>query len=606
VVALVIILFEGGLTTKPGDLRRAALPGAALATVGVLITAAVTGAAVHLVLGVDPLTAALLGAVVASTDAAAVFDVLRKAPLPPRLAAVLRVESGANDPVAIALTLGLLELWSGTASGGQIAVFGLIQLAGGLAIGAVVGYLGALLLRHLSLGTDTLYPVLALAIAGLAYGAAAQVGASGFLATFVAGSFVGALVPRRRPGIQGFHAGLASVADIGLFLVLGLLVSPANLPQVMLAGLAVAAALTFLARPLAVAVTIGPAKDLSWQDATVLGWTGLRGAVPIVLATFPFAVGHPAAEDIFNVVFFVVLVSTLVQGATVTPLARRLGVAADRPGWSPVAEALPLEDVDVDIVEVDITGRSPRCPCLRACSPWPSCGTTRRSSRAVTPGCTRVTSCSWRSSPRRRARCSRPHGRGASSTRSGNLVHRRMPPPRKGGTDDPPVLDGEGDGRARSAHGNRARGDPPAAGAVAGAGDDGARPRGSAAPARCGHRGQPESVTTRPRRCTGSDQEAVDGPPSMRQGPPPDEGSENRCGTVLRRHCSLACSRSAQQPARAVTSMMTAWAASLASTGSATSTTAPATCRAVLPQLQLSPHRSAGSRPRGPASRRGR
>ncbi|HVM14996.1 MAG TPA: potassium/proton antiporter [Egibacteraceae bacterium] len=359
VLALIVILFEGGLTTKPSDLRRAAAPGIALATAGVAITAGVTAGVVHLLLGVDLLTAALVGAVVASTDAAAVFDLLRKAPLPPRLAAVLRVESGANDPVAIALTIGLLELWAGTGSPQRVALFALAQLVGGLLVGGAIGYAGAFLLRHVELGTDTLYPVLALATGGLAYGSAAQLGASGFLATFVAGMVVGAFVPRRRRGIQGFHAGLASVADIGLFLVLGLLVFPSRLPGVALSALAVAGALTFIARPLAVLATAAPARDIGWRESLVLGWTGLRGAVPIVLATFPFAVGHPAAQDIFDVVFFVVLVSTLLQGATVTPLVRRLGLAADRPGWAPVAEALPLEGVDVDLVEVSLSSDLP-------------------------------------------------------------------------------------------------------------------------------------------------------------------------------------------------------------------------------------------------------
>lgn len=355
VLALLVILFEGGLTTKPGDLRRAAGPGMALATVGVVITAAVTAVLVHLLLGVEVLTAALVGAVVASTDAAAVFDLLRKAPLPQRLSAVLRVESGANDPVAIALTVGLLEVWAGAATVSQMALFALAQLLGGVLTGAVVGYVGALLLRHLSLGTDTLYPVLALAIGGVAYGAAAQLGASGFLAIFVAGMLVGAMVPRRRRGIQGFHAALASVADIGLFLVLGLLVFPTRLPGVALAGLAVVAVLTLVARPLAVLVCFAPARDMGWRESTLVGWTGLRGAVPIVLATFPFVVGHPDAQTIFDVVFFVVLVSTLVQGSTVTSLLKGLDLTAGRPGWAPVAESLPLEEVDVDLVEVVVT-----------------------------------------------------------------------------------------------------------------------------------------------------------------------------------------------------------------------------------------------------------
>jgi cell volume regulation protein A len=355
VLALIVILFEGGLTTKPSDLRRAALPGLGLATVGVLVTGGVTAGVVYLLLDVQPLTAALVGAVVASTDAAAVFDMLRRAPLAPRLAAILKVESGANDPFAIALTIGLLAYWAGDATTGSLVLFAFVQLAGGVAIGGLVGLGGAFLLRHVRLGSDALYPVLALAIAGMSYGAAAQVGASGFLAVYMTGLFIGGAVPRRRRGIQGFHEGLASAADIGLFLILGLLVFPSRLPGVALAGLAVAFGLTLVARPLAVLVSVGWMRDVSWRGKVVVGWAGLRGAVPIVLSTFPFTAGYPDGQAIFDVVFFVVLVSTLLQGATVAPLVRFLGIAAERPGWAPVAEALPLEGVDVDLVEVVVT-----------------------------------------------------------------------------------------------------------------------------------------------------------------------------------------------------------------------------------------------------------
>jgi potassium/hydrogen antiporter len=354
VVALVVILFEGGLTTKPSDLRRAALPGLLLSTLGVVVTAAVTGVVVHLVLGVEPVTAALVGAVVASTDAAAVFSMLRRAPVSPKLAAVLKVESGANDPVAVMLTLGLLAYWAGDASPSSLVGFGLLQLVGGGVVGALVGAVGSGLLRWVRLGSDTLYPVLALAVAGIAYGVAVEIGASGFLAVYVAGLLVGGLVPRRRRGIQGFHEGLAAAADIGLFLVLGLLVFPSRLPAVALPALAVVAVLTFVARPLAVLVSTGLSRDLGRRERGVVAWAGLRGAVPIVLSTFPFTAGYPEGQAIFDVVFFVVLVSTLVQGATVAPLVRRLGIAAERPGWAPVAEALPLEDVDVDLVEVTV------------------------------------------------------------------------------------------------------------------------------------------------------------------------------------------------------------------------------------------------------------
>ncbi len=354
VVALVVILFEGGLTTKPTDLRRAALPGGLLATAGVLLTALVTAGGVYLVLDVEPLTAALLGAVVASTDAAAVFSTLRTINLPPRVGALLKLESGANDPIAVALTIGLLEFWSERPATDELIVFAIGQLMVGVLAGALVGVVGAALLRRVRLPAEGLYPVAALAVAGLAYGVAVPLRGSGFLAVYVAGLIVGAYVRRRRRGIRDFHEGLANASEIGLFLVLGLLVNPADLPDVWVPGVATAALLTFVARPVATIACLLPTR-LPWREQLLVGWAGLRGAVPIVLATFPITVGYPGGQLIFNIVFFVVLLSTLVQGVTVGPLVRFLDVEADRPTWAPVAEALPIDEVDADIVEVIVT-----------------------------------------------------------------------------------------------------------------------------------------------------------------------------------------------------------------------------------------------------------
>jgi potassium/hydrogen antiporter len=354
VLALVVILFEGGLTTKPTDLRRAAAPGGLLATAGVLITASITGVGVYLVLGLDPLTAALLGAVVASTDAAAVFSTLRTINLPPRLAAVLKLESGANDPFAVALTIGLLEYWREQPPASDLVVFGLGQLVIGVLVGAVVGWLGARVLRQVRLPAEGLYPVAALSVAGLAYGIAVPLRGSGFLAVYISGLLVGGLVRRRRRGIRDFHEGLANAAEIGLFLILGLLVFPSDLPEVWLPGIATAVVLTLVARPIATALCLLPAR-LPWRHQTVIGWAGLRGAVPIVLATFPITAGYPEGRLIFDIVFFVVLLSTLVQGVTVGPLVGWLGVRAARPAWAPVAEALPIDEVEADIVEVVVT-----------------------------------------------------------------------------------------------------------------------------------------------------------------------------------------------------------------------------------------------------------
>lgn len=355
VVALLFILLEGGLTTKPTDLRLTALPGMLLATVGVVVTAAMTGLGVWLLLDVTPMAAALIGAVVASTDAAAVFSMMRTTALPRRVAALLRLESGANDPIAVMLTVGLITtITAGGVTPADWIGFAVVQLLGGIAAGVIVGGSGVLLLRRVSLGSEGLYPVLVAALGGLAYGATVAVGASGFLAVYVTGLLVGAYVPRHRRLILGAHEALANAGEIGLFLLLGLLVFPSQLLDVAPIALLVALILTLVARPVAVWLcTLG--QGFSWRERTLVSWAGLRGAVPIVLATFPFTSGVDDAGTVFNIVFFVVLVSVLVQGAALEPLVRRLDLEADHPAWFPVAQARPLEDLDVDLVEVRVT-----------------------------------------------------------------------------------------------------------------------------------------------------------------------------------------------------------------------------------------------------------
>jgi len=354
IVAVVVILFEGGLTTKPSALREAGLPGFLLSNLGVVITAAITGLGVHYGVGLDWETSLIVGAVVSSTDAAVVFDLLRRAPLPKRLSAILEVESGANDPFAILLTIGLVEFFTGGAvTPAEVVVFGAAQLFGGLLAGGLVGWMGSLLLR-LPLRSQALYPLLATGVAALAYGAATWIGGSGFLAVYVTGLLVGALVPRERRVIRSFYSSLAVGTDLVLFLILGLLVSPAELPRVAVPGLVIAAILVLVARPTAVVVSLLPFR-LDWREQALLSWAGLRGAVPIILATIPATAGVPAGRAIFDIVFFVVVVSTLLLGTTVAPLARRLGLAVDRPAWQSIAEALPLEGVEVDLVEVHVT-----------------------------------------------------------------------------------------------------------------------------------------------------------------------------------------------------------------------------------------------------------
>lgn len=352
VIALVLILFDGGLTTKPGDVRRAAGPGMVLATVGVAITAAVTAAGAWLVLDLDWTTALLIGCVVSSTDAAAVFAVLRKSPLPRRLTALVEVESASNDPMAILLTVAVIASIEAAPTVGEVALFLLRQLGGGLLLGLGIGIVAVVAMRRMPLASG-LFPVLTLGVAGLAYGTGAAIGTSGFLAVYVVGLLIGALVPRHRRAIRQFHDGLAEASDILLFLLLGLLVFPSQLPGVALPTLAVSAVLVFVARPLAVWLIV-PWFGYSVRETTWLSWAGLRGAVPIVLATFPLTAGVDGGDTIFNVVFFVVLVSTTLQGTTVAWLGRRFGLSQGADVWAPIAEAVPLEGVDADMIEVDI------------------------------------------------------------------------------------------------------------------------------------------------------------------------------------------------------------------------------------------------------------
>lgn len=354
VVALLVILLEGGLTTKPTDMRLAALPGLLLATVGVVITAAVTATGVWLLLDVDLLTAGLIGAVVASTDAAAVFAMMRTTPLPRRVSALLRVESGSNDPIAVLLTVGLLTTHEQGATVVEWVSFAAVQLIGGVVVGLGIGFLAVATLRRFHLGVEGLYPIAVGAVGVLAYGVAASVAASGFVAVYVTGVVVGSKLPRRRRSIVGFHEALANLAEIGLFLLLGLLVFPSQLLAVAVPALLTSAVLMLVARPIAVwACTLG--QHYAWRERVVLVVGGLKGAVPIVLATFPLTAGMSHAPLIFDIVFFVVLVSLLSQGLALLPTVRRLGFLDTEPAWAPIAQALPLEGIEVDLIEVHIS-----------------------------------------------------------------------------------------------------------------------------------------------------------------------------------------------------------------------------------------------------------
>ena len=353
VAALVVILYEGGLSIRLPEVRQIAAPALSLATVGVFVTMGVVALVAGPLLDVDATTALLVGAVVASTDAAAVFTALRRVPMPRRLGNLLEVESGANDPMAVMLTVGLLAAWEGHPDAADWVVFGVRNLVGGVLIGVGVGWLGALVLSRARLATASLYPVLAVGLAGLAYGIGAATRSSGFLAAYVAGMVVADRAPSQRRAILGYLQALASTAQIGLFLLLGLLVFPNRLDEQAAGALGVAIVLVLLARPLGVVLSI-VWLGFNRRELTLVSWAGLRGAVPIVLATFPLTAGYPDGQLIFDVVFFVVIVSVLVQGFTLEPLLTWLGLEAEPPSLATVAEALPLDAPGAEALEIEV------------------------------------------------------------------------------------------------------------------------------------------------------------------------------------------------------------------------------------------------------------
>jgi potassium/hydrogen antiporter len=330
-IALILILFEGGLTAGWPEIRPVLGTAASLATLGTVATALIAGLAAKLIFGLSTLEGMIVGAAIAATDSAAIFAVLRRSTLEKRLARSLEGESGMNDPVALLLVIGFIE-WIQEPGFGLADMAGLLalKLAVGIAVGYLIGRLAVAALNATRLPTDGIYPVATIAIAGLAYGIAEVAHGSGLLATYLAAlALGGASVPARRT-VVAFHEGLGWVAQIALFIMLGLLVFPSQLDDVALKGLALSAALILVARPVATFAATAFAP-LNGREKAMLGWAGLRGATPIWLATFPVVAGVGAGEELFAIVFFVVVTSTLVQGASFEPLAKRLGLTTDEP-----------------------------------------------------------------------------------------------------------------------------------------------------------------------------------------------------------------------------------------------------------------------------------
>ncbi|MDP5034662.1 MAG: potassium/proton antiporter [Alishewanella sp.] len=360
-LALALILFDGGLQTPLKSIKQVWKPASMLATFGVLGTAVITGAAASYILDISLLTGMLLGAIVGSTDAAAVFSLLRNAGihLNPRLKSTLEIESASNDPMAIFLTVGLLEiLVNDMQPGWPLLQLFVMQMGVGALVGIAVGYAVLKVINRIHLQASGLYPVLVTAAGLLSFGVAANTGGSGFLAIFICGVLIGNTQFAFQRTTFLFHDGLAWLSQITMFVVLGLLINPSSLLDVWWQGILIAAVLVFLARP----ITIVPILTLfgfNRREMTLVSWVGLRGSVPIILAIFPLMFGLADAELIFNVVFFVVLISATLQGSTLAWVARRLKLIEQPTAQAPVTlEITALGDVDAEIVEYSLSENS--------------------------------------------------------------------------------------------------------------------------------------------------------------------------------------------------------------------------------------------------------
>ncbi|MFI8088518.1 potassium/proton antiporter [Streptomyces sp. NPDC086080] len=350
--ALVVILAEGGLGTKWSEAKPALPAATALALVGVAVSVGVTASAAHFLVGLEWRQALIIGAVVSSTDAAAVFSVLRKIPLPSRVTGTLEAESGFNDAPVVLLVASLsaagpVEHWYVLI--GEIA----LELVIGAAIGLAVGWLGALGLRHVALPASGLYPIAVMAIAVAAYAVGSTAHGSGFLAVYLASMVLGNAKLPHWPATRGFAEGLGWIAQIGMFVLLGLLVTPHELGDDIVPALLIGLALTLVARPLSVVACLLPLR-VPWQEQALMSWAGLRGAVPIVLATIPMVRGVEGSERIFNIVFVLVVVYTLVQGPTLPWLARQLRLGGDAGAADLGIESAPLERLRGHLLSVAI------------------------------------------------------------------------------------------------------------------------------------------------------------------------------------------------------------------------------------------------------------
>jgi len=357
IIALVLILFSGGLQTRWGQVRPVMVQSFSLATVGVVLTAVIVGVFASRLLNISTMEGILLGSMMSSTDAAAVFSVLRSKgiSLKGKLKPLLELESGSNDPMAVFLTIGMIQLIQQPeiALSQIILLFFKQMIIGGL-MGYIMGRFVAFLINHINLGYEGLYPILSLSFVLLTYGLTDILSGSGFLAVYLMGIVLNDVDIIHKRTIQRFHDGFAWLMQITMFLVLGLFIFPSQLLPVAGEALLIAAILIFVARPISVFLTLIPCS-LKFNEKVFISWVGLRGAAPIILATFPLLAGIEHSELFFNVIFFIVLISVLLQGTTLAPVARWLNL--DAPAKDKTVYPIEYQSVigmSSDLVEITI------------------------------------------------------------------------------------------------------------------------------------------------------------------------------------------------------------------------------------------------------------
>jgi potassium/hydrogen antiporter len=358
--ALVLILAEGGLSTSWQGIRGSVAPAAVLATVGVVISVGVVGVACRYLLDLPWVTALLVGAILSSTDAAAVFSVLRRVPLPRRITGLLEAESGFNDAPVVILVTALATASadpSHTAAWWVLGWHAALELAGGSLIGLAIGWVGGQFMRRVASGSSGLFSIGVMSLTVLAYASAAAVHTSGFIACYLAALVLGNMALPHRPAVRAFATSMGWFAQIGLFVLLGLLASPPDMGNQVGRAVVIGLVLLLVARPLSVLVSTTPFR-MPWRDQAFLSWAGLRGAVPVVLATVPLTVGARNLDWIFDLVFVLVVVFTLVQGPTLPWIAERLGVADAYQTLDLAVESTPLEELGAELIQVQVGPQS--------------------------------------------------------------------------------------------------------------------------------------------------------------------------------------------------------------------------------------------------------